>query len=784
MKDSFLFLIFLVLVCSSTAASTNAIGKANNHSYLEMIHANDGDYTYMWWAEGWEGNKIRCIQTSSYGMVMNLEKMDSLGFGKIENLLSYEKAVVQPNKVVMGLPTIHMGLTVTIGKNRYLCRSGQQPRLIASGRWLQRGDVMGLVFKDTRGKAFPGQGRLEFFAWPDRLSFVLSVIPDRDLTDVSFGIEVNGVKESLLLRNWKKGETQDLHAVVFEKTKTEPVELEARVADGEKVVSVYAEKTQGWQRVEVPKPKGYRADEAHLQRLLLKIKNPSSKPQPLHINFDLQAPFPGMTGWVPLFRDTEGNPLPIPIQISKNWHRKKGQTILYEGPWGHGLTMLTLPAKFQGEVEFCVIRNFWGTLPVASHSQLSLIGWGKDQLWDQAAIGSWGESICYDPDICLGRSMIDDIRPLMVTRKDTKDGKWSWTNNVGGGDFLVYHNNQNRRQPLVRMKTAYLSQGPNLTDVVYAGKTLDGAIEASLRVQTPRCDDLNRAYHTIRYDVVKPVKFKRLAFYQLGADNYNDHQFKEMAMGTEDGLVEKWKPKTGGKKYHRQSLPLSGNYPWFSLHDAISKDKKGAWANRGMVLRSWKSKVGGKTTEPRFSSFGTQNRFDSCNVEIVPPARVKELFPGDFIEATIELLVVPQYFKDYYGSSQSFADHLAKTENTWKPIFRQAKEGGLEVKVTRGQLVNTFPVEVKVDEFSVAEFMISGGVGYTPITLIGLNSHKGWLFERYVGGKWEKVDQSKFGKDYWQVGQGSDVGLTLTHNVLLNANHGEQRFRLINLSLK
>jgi hypothetical protein len=747
--------------------------------FSELIENSRQDYTYMWWLEGFHGAKVRCVQTNNYGMMMDERNMGTIRLGSIASKLGYEQASKQPNKVMLELPTSPMLLTITVGGSTYTCQSAKHSRLIASGRWLQRGDVMGLVFKDESGKTFPGQGRLEFFAWPDRLSFVLSMIPDRDLTDVKLKIEINSVKESLIHKNWKKGATQDLHAVIFENTKTKPVELEAKVADGEKVVPVHVETAQGWQRIEVPKPKGYKAHEAHLQRLLLKLKNPSSRAQPLHLNFDLQAPFPGMTGWVPMFRDTERNPLPIPIQISKNWHRKKGQTLLYEGPWGHGLTMLTLPPKFEGELEFCVIRNFWGTLPVASHSQLSLIGWGKDQLWDQAAIGSWGESICYDPDICLDRSMIDDIRPLMVTRKDTKDEKWGWTNNVGGGDFLVYHNMHNRRQPLVRMKTAYLSQGPNLTDVVYAGRSLDGVIEASIRVQTPRCDDLNRAYHTIRYDVVKPFKFKRLAFYQLGADNYNDHQFKEVAMGTEDGLVEKWKPKTGGKKYHRQFIPLSGKNPWFSLHDSISKDKKGAWANRGMVLRSWKSKLGGKAVEPRFSSFGTQNRFDSCNIEIVPPARVKELFPGDFIEATIELLVVPQYSKDYYGPSQSFSDHLAKTENTWKPIFRQAKEGGLEVKVTQGQLVSTFPVEVRVDKVSGAEFMIKGGVGYTPITLIGLDRHKGWLFERFVRGKWEKVDQSKFGNDYWQVGQGSDVGFTLTHNVLLDSNHREQRFRLV-----
>ena len=56
----------------------------------------------------------------------------------------------------------------------------------------------------------------------------------------------------------------------------------------------------------------------------------------------------------------------------------------------------------------------WGGVPAASHAQLCLIGWGWNQRWDQAAIGSWGESICYEPEGIQVRCMIDDVRPLMV----------------------------------------------------------------------------------------------------------------------------------------------------------------------------------------------------------------------------------------------------------------------------------------------------------------------------------------------------------------------------------
>ncbi len=67
---------------------------------------------------------------------------------------------------------------------------------------------------------------------------------------------------------------------------------------------------------------------------------------------------------------------------------------------------------------------------------------------------------------------------------------------------------------------------------------------ARLNVLTPRSDDINRAIHRIRYDVLKPVRFQRLAFYQVGADNYNDHQFTTLARGDSTGLIEEWEPPT------------------------------------------------------------------------------------------------------------------------------------------------------------------------------------------------------------------------------------------------
>ena len=79
----------------------------------------------------------------------------------------------------------------------------------------------------------------------------------------------------------------------------------------------------------------------------------------------------------------------------------------------------------------------WGGVPAASHAQLCLIGWGHNQFWDQSAIGSFGESICYEPGRVQRRCFIDDVRPLM-TLPEPGAKLYGWAENAGGGDFLVW----------------------------------------------------------------------------------------------------------------------------------------------------------------------------------------------------------------------------------------------------------------------------------------------------------------------------------------------------------
>jgi len=739
-----------------------------------------------------------------------------LHLGHITDAKSYEQAVAQDNQVIFNLPPADIQLTVTVGNMVYTCvgtggngrkETANTARLIESGRFLQRGDIENLLFMDADDNPLKATGRLEVLAWPDRLALLLEVVPQEHLKDAKLSISLNHsggrFQKQSELTDWTAGLHQTVCLILAwgqgnVESQDRAQVTASEIKSGNNPVSVSYDEVRGWYEVSLPPDLPTFTDKAHLDRIAVQLSNPDAKEKVFRLNFAKAPHVPGITGMAPMLRDTEGNPTGIPVQISKNWHMKPDQRLLYEGPWFHGFAMVRVPAESVLDLEFNIALNFWGTLPVASHAQLCLIGWGVNQLWDQAAIGSWGESICYDPDVNLNRAVIDDIRPLLVWGMNAEKNKWNWTNNVGGGDFLVYFDKDNRKQFLSRMRAAYISCGPNLTEVTYAGITADGNIAAHITVSTPRCEDINRAYHRFRYDILKPTPFSRLAFYQLGADNYNDHQFKKIAYGNADGMLEEWQPDIGGLNYSRQHTRCEGTAPWFSLHEGINKDEKGgAWANRGLVIRSWRARLNGKDAPvPHASIFGTNNGLPSANVEIAAPPAPNScefgymLQPGDFVECLVELLVIPMNADDYYGPNDNLRADLAANANTWKPVFRQAVGNNLRLQVRRGRLIQPYPVRLAVDADETAEIDITGGLGYVPITFAGLRNYSGYELWQDIGSKRQRVDQSVLGnevldslplriqnkKDFWQTDFDSLTGeYRITYNISLDSPDDKSR---------
>ncbi|MCC6143906.1 MAG: hypothetical protein IT368_08870 [Candidatus Hydrogenedentes bacterium] len=750
------------------------------------------DYSFLWWADGWRGRaatweKVIHMQTNAWGAAIDVEKPGILHLGAIPSGTDYAGAASASNGLIQALPGAELRVEVRAGEQTYSCTAaaGKQAdeanfpvRIIESGRWVQRADILNLQFASEGGDTLEAAGRLEMVATPQRLRLLLEVTPESALEDVVLTLAMDqgatgasGTRHfdtlaagepGLMGLAWPPQDAPDTGDGVM---------VSAQDGDGA-ALPVQADALRGWYAVDLPERQWNVAEEPdRLDRYPVEVRNTSDEPKTCLVLFAFEdGAFSGITGLCPMLRDREGNPTGIPVQISKNWHRLQDRHFLYEGPWLHAFAEIPVAPGATWEGERAITYARWGGVPAASHAQLCLVGWGVNQLWDQAAIGSWGESITYDPDINLNRSMIDDIRPLMVTGMN--GGQWEWTANVGGGDFLVYFDGAGRRQFLTRMRTAYLSQGPNLTDVVYAGVTADGKIAAKIEVSTPRCDDVNRAYHRVRYDVLEDMEFSRLAFYQLGADNYNDHTFSTIARGNGEGLMEEWQTERGGKQYSRTGMECAGAAPWFSLHGGERNvhHPKGAWANRGLVIRAWKARIGGEDCPVPFAAvFGTENGVASANVELAPPPGCTQLKKGDFVEAEVELLIVPMDAADYYGPNEALRADLEANGNTWRPIHRLARGNDLDVRVEQGTLQRRYPPVVAVDKTGTAAFEIRGGVGYVPLTISGLRDYKACTLEHNDA----PVDQHVHGKDFWQT-TSDGATATWSHTYNLNLDSGSE----------
>jgi len=537
---------------------------------------------------------------------------------------------------------------------------------------------------------------------------------------------------------------------------------------------------KGWHQILL----GENADVNTMERVRVTLRNAAPEPCTVRLNFAKIGGNFSITGMSPILRDKNGYPIGLPIQISKNWHCAP--------PWFNGLAMLELGASQSLELEFDLAYSRWGGVPAVAHAQLCLVGYGGNQLWDEMSIGSFGESICYDADVNLGRSMVDDMRPLMVWGMGAKPKtQWSWTHNVGGCDFLaLFTKDSPDRKFLGRQKTLYRSYGPVLTDVTYAGQTHGGALQSCVRTQSWRSDDYVRALYTLRYDVTKPVgNIDRLAFFQLGADHYNSIQFQKIARGSSAGMDEAWEPATGGWTYSRRSQELPGTLPWIGLYgvqktppEAYPKDDQGALADKAMIVRSWKAKLGGmECATPRYSVFGTEDGMKSALVELAPPPELQKLEQGDFVDAQIEVLVLPQQAEDYYGPNQNVMVALKRSSEPWALTLREAMGSNVEVKASVGTVENTWPVRIRAKKGQRAEFSITGGIGYTPVTISEVTHNTGFhLSKQGANGDIEVIDESSSaGNDWWQADYDSVTGTwALTFTLSLDTPNDERKAQI------
>ena len=510
-----------------------------------------------------------------------------------------------------------------------------------------------------------------------------------------------------------------------------------------------------------------------------------------------------ITGLSAVIRDTAGNPTGIPFQISKKWDETSDKAV-YESrydvtpaggvSWWTIVMTIRCPAQSQSTLTLALAYNQYGGIPSFSHAQLSLIGYSDSWVWHQTSLGSLGENVCLDPLGIHARASVTDLRVELF------DGFWD--QNVGGGDWLVYFNESGSFVYAKALDPVILTSGPCLSNASFTMVTEDGAIQMSTFFSGGRTDDFTKHFFHIRYDVLRETRFSRLAFFQLAADWYQFagtpaiYEFGSAADGSWP-QTEQVPTNCTGKFSYPNGFPyrrsMMGGAPWyFSLKYSNDQDESG-WGDRGLVVRSYDSVLGGAAfSAPAFSVF--------CdNLELsVPEAAGNELFPGDYVNMRLEIVVLPRLevvtavgvsdFDTALGDSESETlASLAGQPSTAAMVATHAR-GHVTVVPVVGEVESHYPVRVCASKrrgkhLDTVRFQVSGSaLGFVPIVICGLHSHavvagREGLFVKYDGDvDFHRLDQSVLdATDFWQTNFDPDTGFyEVVFNVeLLGSNFTE-----------
>jgi len=551
----------------------------------------------------------------------------------------------------------------------------------------------------------------------------------------------------------------------------------------------FSHKVPESERLKRPFARG-EGDARNYDEFLLEIDN--SGPEPRHMPFLLEMlGTASITGLVPMLCELDGTPTGIPVQLSKNWHH----TVLPDYLRAYSL----IPAA-PGKTSYLlrVVYGFYGSLPSASLSQLSLIGWGDttNGRWDQLAIGSYGETICFNPEFSSGPMAMTDIRALLT--RDGKNGKkWIWSDAGWGGDWLSVNDANGKKLMLARMKTSYLSHGPCLPEVLYQGAYgAKNEVDLKAEVSTPRTDDHAKTFLRLRYDFRAELPTKDSVLFRLGQGRVF---CPKIAIGNRDGLIQELNAPTGLKanELALDRFVPTGSSPWWVGFPG-SKLQGQPSGSRGFVVRSYRANFGGKTFDaPSISLPVGQTASDGrCHVDaaLVAPAGIEKFQPGDSVEMEIEVDVVPAEPDDYYGPNEEFRKHLTENPGSWKTFHRAAAANDLAVEVQGGTLLRKFPIIVKAGPGApMVRLAIQGGAGSIPVRFEGLDSAKGWQLGAVVSGEQitdeylpliskfipslakklepptQPLDQTVHGNDFWETSfDPVSKTYTLTYNLPLD----------------
>jgi hypothetical protein len=740
------------------------------------------DFSFGYWLNGWRKSPrdasadVLCLESGHFGLMLDVDDLANPRFGLLDDDLDYTQALEAGAKRLGSLTPAKLSVEIEIDGKVYqavTCQAGIDTnvgRLIAvrlweSGRFVQHFDLLDLKFEDKAGNRLDCEGVLDLLAWPGNLTLTAELTPGRldenvpaVWRDAKLSVRMTGDPgewhvEKRINGIWKAGQR---HRVTLTCNMRGAAVLDDRVSievstPGRTWPVTFAgdsscmkARIKGLQRTWKT---GY-TDIRNYDEFEIVVDNPGKGCVRVPFLLDLSRPA-NITGLCPVLCDEDGTPTGIPVQLSKNWHYRE------LGAYLRAYTLLPAsPGKSQYKLR--IAYGFYGTLPSASHAQLSLVGWGRNGRWDQLAIGCWGETMCLDMDMSATDIAITDVRMLM-TRNGSTGRKWSWTDAGWGGDWLGVHDAQDNKLAFTEMKTSYLAHGPCLTDVRYHGcYGPHREVDVAATVRTLRTDDYARTFHTLAYEFHRELSTTPAWLFKMGRTGHL--VTPQIAYGNGAGLIaEQAVPQyLKPAQLFVNKVTLSGEGPWWIAFPGAIHTSGKDWGtgSRALVIRSYRALFDGKTyNNPTISMPVHKVQKDGrCDLDLllVSPEGVTEFKPGDTVEMDLQWITLPNVADDYYGPNEAFRTHLTANPCSWKTVYREAQGNDLHVTVDGGVAIHNYPIIIQASQPEIT-VDIRGGVGAVPIRFEGLKTPSGYLLFQDIDGRLVSLDQSVHGNDYWQT---------------------------------
>lgn len=723
-------------------------------------------YGYLYWeyglplsdiqrrSDGWVttemiDNPNLIVQTGYYNLRFDADDVALTGFDASTGS-DYMSALTED---VTTFSTASMLIEVDVNDITYTATSGVieatddywfNVRLIEAGQYVQRFDHMGLVFTDKDGNTLEGTTYFEVTAWPDRVVFTLDMSNVENVSRSKIQItSPNGVihkideeknKVNLALKPQEDLTLQELSPDTYI--------TKAYDRSTEKTLEVSFDSDEYAFRIDfAPTNTSYPDDIDHYDEYVIEVTNPSNSEINVPLVFN-ETTVRNITGTVmTLVEDEDGRPSGQAVQISKNWHSDSDYVINHEGTWLRGSTMVTVDANSSKTLRLRVIAGYWDQVGSASHAQLSLIGYSsRCWQWDESALGSWGESMTFDPYSGIAGAFIADVRPTWTTPLNGTSTDHNWTENVGGGDFLIYYDENGDYRWPKKLKTAYRWTGPNMTEVLYSGVTDDDAIQFTYTTQLVRSNDYHRRFQQFDYEILKDISPTRLVYYQMAADYYNSPDFENYYQGNNAGLIDAVTPTQGGNEYISVD---SFDNTWIAIEDTVSGNDT-ATGYRGLLWR--KSTINDIDSALYMHSYARTYGQGTLLFDISGNTTNQDYYKGSKISAEIEFIIPAQSSELYWGYDANFSNRLSSYSSAWQAVMDEYTYNEMTVVASKGEVIKHYPVTIQPESSSSVDVQFTipaqKGIGHIPVIVQNAAANQALYAQYYQDGAWVSAVQN------------------------------------------